>query len=83
MKKGGKSVPGRGNSIAEAWRQERIKRAQGTESGSQWTFPKVTQIEKGKARFLTQAELLQAWGSLSPTWVDGSAFAATERRGHS
>lgn len=49
-------------------------------AGRSGPFPR-SQIEKGKARILTRAELLQAWGSLSPTWVDGSAFAAAERRG--
>lgn len=82
MRKSRKSAPGRGNSNAKAWK-ERIKRAQSTVGGLEGTFPKFTQLEKGKARILTQAELLQAWGLPSPAWVDGSAFAAAERSGDS
>ena len=83
MKKSWKSVPGRGSSNAKAWKLERIKRAQSTKGRLEGTFPKFTQLEKGKARILTQTELLQAWGLPSPTWVDGSAFAAAEKRGDS
>ena len=67
MKKIWKSVPGRGRSNAKAWKLERIRRAQSTEDRLEGTFPKFTELEKGKARILTQAELLQAWGLPSTT----------------
>lgn len=77
MKKGGKSVPGEGNSTAKAWSQE-IKKAQDTENRGGKAFPKVPELVRRAEPGPDPAR-----GSPPPSLVGGSSSQQSEKRGDS